>query len=106
MDIEIEERNTFERALKSGINLFLGSGFSVLAKDKKDQFLPCGGDLLNEIKREFPKVVGFTDLSKASTVLEKSMEKESFRRFLTNRFTVEKYDELYNNLLNSLGYNR
>ena len=49
----IEEQNTFEQALRSGINLFLGSGFSILAKDKNGNKLPCGGDLLNELKSRF-----------------------------------------------------
>lgn len=78
MSIQIEEINTFEKVLKTGVSLFLGSGFSVLAKDRRGNSLPCGKDLLEEIKKEFPKVGAFNDLSKVSTVLEKSMD-VSFR---------------------------
>jgi hypothetical protein len=35
MPISIENENTLMRFFESGINLFIGSGFSVEAKDKK-----------------------------------------------------------------------
>lgn len=98
MDIKIQEKNTFDKALNAGISLFLGSGFSVLSKDKKGDNLPCGNKLLQEIKEIFPQVSAFHDLSKVSTVLEKSMERDKFKNFLTNRFTVNEYNDLYNNL--------
>lgn len=100
MAIIIEEKNTFDKVLRTGISFFLGAGFSVLAQDKKGNMLPCGDRLLDEIKTIFPKVADFSDLSKVSTVLEKSIEKETFRKYLSERFTVHKYDELYNNLIN------
>lgn len=100
MNIQIEEKNTFDKALKTGISMFLGSGFSVLSKDKQGNYLPCGKGLLDEIKEVFPKVSVFNDLSKVSTVLEKSMEKDKFKEYLTNRFKVDEYSDLYNNLVN------
>lgn len=100
MSIQIEEKNTFDKALKTGISMFLGSGFSVLSKDKTGNNLPCGTKLLEEIKGIFPKTVAFNDLSKVSTVLEKSMEKDKFKEYLTNRFIVNEYSALYKNLLN------
>lgn len=100
MNIQIEEKNTFDQALKTGISMFLGSGFSVLSKDKQGDKLPCGEGLLEEIKEIFPRVAAFNDLSKVSTVLEKSMEKDKFKEYLTNRFIVNEYSELYNNLVN------
>ena len=98
MNIQIEEKNTFEKALKSGISLFLGSGFSVLSKDKQGNNLPCGNGLLENLKENFPKIAAFNDLSKVSTILEKSMERDKFREYLTNRFTVSEYDRLYENI--------
>lgn len=98
MSIYIEEKNTFDKVLKTGLSLFLGAGFSVLAKDKQKRNLPCGNDLLEEIKEQFPRVIAFNDLSKVSTVLEKSIEKGNFKNYLTNRFIVEEYDSLYDNL--------
>jgi hypothetical protein len=35
MPISIENENTLMKFFESGINLFIGSGFSVEAKDKK-----------------------------------------------------------------------
>ena len=98
MNIKIEEKNTFDKALKNGISLFLGAGFSVLSQDKQGKNLPCGVELLEELKDKFPKVKAFNDLSKVSTVLEKSIEKEEFSEFLTNRFAVNDYNRLYDNL--------
>lgn len=100
MKIQIEEQNTFEKALKKGISLFLGSGFSVLSKDEQGRNLPCGQGLLNEIKKEFPRISDFNDLSKVSTFLEKSIDKEKFNGYLTNRFKVKEYSKLYKNLIN------
>lgn len=95
----IEEQNTFEQALRSGINLFLGSGFSILAKDKNGNKLPCGGDLLNELKSRFLSISTSDNLSKACTVLEKSLDKDKFKDFLTERFTVETFDPVYENIV-------
>lgn len=98
MSIQIEEKNTFDNALRTGISMFLGAGFSVLAKDKQGNNLPCGSELLEELKEKFSRIQSFNDLSKVSTVLDKSMEKDEFKEFLTNRFTVNEYDKLYENI--------
>lgn len=99
MNIQIEEKNTFDMALKNGISLFLGAGFSVLAKDTEGNHLPCGNGLLEILKERFPKIAAFNDLSKVSTVLEKSLERDEFKELLTSRFTVSEYDRLYNGLI-------
>ena len=98
MNIKIEEKNTFDKALKNGISLFLGAGFSVLSKDRKGNSLPCGNKLLGDLKEKFNKIKDFKDLSKVSTVLEKSLEKDKFRDYLTNRFSVVEYNKLYENI--------
>ena len=98
MNIHIDEKNTFDNALKTGISLFLGSGFSVLSKDKQGKTLPCGYELLEELKEQFPKIKSFNDLSKASTMLERSIEKDKFKQYLTNRFAIDTYDNLYKNM--------
>ena len=95
----IEEQNTFEQALKNGINLFLGSGFSILAKDRNGNTLPCGDALLDELKMRFPSIATSNNLSKACTVLEKSLDKDKFKNFLTERFTVEAFDSAYGNIV-------
>ena len=98
MDIRIEEKNTFDKELKTGISLFLGSGFSVLSKDKQGNNLPCGNGLLENLKQKFSEITAFNDLSKVSTVLEKSIKRDEFKEYLTNRFTVAEYDRLYENI--------
>ena len=66
MNIQIEEKNTFDKALRTGISVFLGSGFSVLSKDKQGNNLPCGNGLLENLKEKFPKIAAFNDLSKST----------------------------------------
>ena len=39
----IENEYSFREALKAGINLFLGAGFSTLAKDEEGRQVPAGG---------------------------------------------------------------
>ncbi len=38
--VSVENINNFKVALTGGVNLFLGAGFSVLAKSKEGAFLP------------------------------------------------------------------
>lgn len=45
--------NLFLDALKNGISLFCGAGFSILACDSNRNNLPVGNDLLNELKKKF-----------------------------------------------------
>lgn len=40
---EFECQNLFNKAIEEGINLFLGAGFSVNAKDGNGNALPLGG---------------------------------------------------------------
>lgn len=96
--IDIEAKNTFDDALISGISLFLGAGFSVLANDGDRRMLPCGDSLLGELKNAFPRIAKQQSLDKASTVLEKSTDKSDFHTWLTKRFTVQDFDSCYNAL--------
>ena len=43
--LSIEGDQAFKNALRDGINLFLGAGFSVLAKNKANDTLPLGNKL-------------------------------------------------------------
>lgn len=42
-------KNTFLEALHNGINLFVGAGFSIHAKDELGNNLPTGKHLLSEL---------------------------------------------------------
>lgn len=94
--IKIESQNTFNHCLQSGINLFVGAGFSLLAKDKDNKNLPLGADLAKELSQEFQKPSSFT-LPQLSTILESTRSKD-FHKYLERRFDVGEYDPLYTNL--------
>ena len=46
-------KNTLIDAMHSGINLFVGAGFSVYAKDKNEKNLPTGNKLIEELHTIF-----------------------------------------------------
>lgn len=95
MDIKIEDPGTFKNALHNGINLFLGSGFSVLARNTENKSLPIGKNLITEIKKEFHRNdLDNLDLTKLSTVIM-STEREKFKEFLKKRFSVKDFDDRY-----------
>ena len=73
--------NLFRKALKQGINLFCGAGFSVEAKDCHGMNLPVGNVLLQELKNKFPDISNYTTLPKACTKITKT-DKQSFYAFL------------------------
>jgi tetratricopeptide (TPR) repeat protein len=94
--MEIELQETLEKNLKEGVNLFLGAGFSVYAKDKNDRLLPVGSQLAEELtdKFECPKL---TDLTKVCTIID-SFDSEGLRDYLVERFDVIEYEKFYHSL--------
>lgn len=95
-NVTIEHQNTLEHAFKNGINLFVGAGFSTLAKDKNGNILPVGSQLGNELAAHFHKNPNFT-LPQISTILESTVQKEYYE-YLVSRFTVEYVDPIYYNI--------
>lgn len=95
--MKIENEYTLKQALQTGINLFVGAGFSVLAENSKGQKLPIGKDLALELKREFN--LNILDLVRQSTILERT-RKDDFYNYLTKRFTVSNIPDLYYGLNN------
>jgi hypothetical protein len=93
--VQIENESTLMAALNSGINLFLGAGFSVLAKDEAGRPMPVGQDLHRELVREF-SLTGFENmpLSNLCTVIEHT-HRDALRSYLTARFRVRSYDQRY-----------
>ncbi len=87
----------FKKALRDGINLFCGAGFSVESEDAKGAKLPVGDGLLKELKEYFPSIASFTKLPRACTKLTRT-EKGKFYEFLNKRFNVKKYSHLYSNI--------
>lgn len=93
--MEIQNKNSLIHAMKTGINVFVGAGFSLYAYDKKKQNLPSGNGLANELKSMFN--VKAASLSMISTILQRKAKTE-FKAFLTERFSVDSYESFYNNL--------
>ncbi|VEN74720.1 conserved hypothetical protein [Candidatus Desulfarcum epimagneticum] len=97
--MRIDHENTLLQYLSSGINLFVGAGFSTEAKNKDGLPLPVAGQLLDEIINYFNfQEYNSLDLSQLSTILE-STQKNEFFNFLKNRFSVYEYNPLYQSLL-------
>ena len=93
--MEIELQSTLEEALSSGINLILGSGFSILASNTEGSALPTGRKLAEELCSEF-QLADLKDLSldKLSTILESS-QRERFHQYLKKRFRVLSFSPKY-----------
>lgn len=87
-----ENLHTLQQFLNSGINIFAGAGFSILAKDRHKKFLPTASDLVKELQEKFNCTT--SDLVRLSTILEKT-KKDEFYRFLSDRFTVEEFAPEY-----------
>ena len=83
--MEIQNKNSLIHAMKTGINVFVGAGFSLYAYDKKKQKLPSGNGLADELKSMFN--VKASSLSMISTILQRKAKTE-FKAFLTERFSV------------------
>lgn len=94
--ISIEHQNTLEHAFRNGINLFVGAGFSTLAKDKEGKNLPIGAKLGKELANHFGKNPNYS-LPQICTILESSSQKE-YHDYLVSRFTVNYVDPLYYNI--------
>lgn len=93
--MEIKNKNSLIHAMKTGINVFVGAGFSLYAYDKKKQNLPSGNGLVDELKSMFN--VKAASLSMISTILQRKAKTE-FKAFLTERFSVDSYESFYDNL--------
>ena len=93
--MEIENRNTLTVAMQTGINLFVGAGFSILAKDKNEKELPLGATLLSELQTAVGP--GPNNLEMFCTVKSKTHLHE-LNSFLTDRFKVCSFPSDYENI--------
>ena len=93
--MKIENEHTFKKALEQGINLFTGSGFSVLAQDAEGKTLPPGGEFAKELIDffEIPHRAELT-LGQVCTILNYSHKNELYA-YLKKRFSVKEFDPLY-----------
>lgn len=90
--MKIENEHTLKEALLTGVNLFLGAGFSLGAKDINGKNLPSGSALLSELQIQFG--AGLSDLPNYCTLLEHT-HREQFYAYLMQRFTVSTFDDYY-----------
>ncbi len=97
--LEIENRNSFEQTICDSVNLFLGAGFSVLAKNAADQSLPVGSKLRDELVSTFSlERYESLDLPRLCTILARTRAHE-LDSFLRARLTVCTFDPRYSALL-------
>jgi hypothetical protein len=94
VNVEIEFKSTFEKHLFSGINLFTGAGFSLLAKDLSGTTLPIGDKLKNELLVRFPDIPKVLDLPRICTMVSRT-RKDDLYEFLYNRFTIGDFSHKY-----------
>lgn len=88
-------KETLVQAMKSGLNLFVGAGFSIYAKDSKGQPLPVGSSLIKELHQFVSP--GLNDLPRYCSVMERK-NRTALYSYLTERFKVCSYDDCYLNL--------
>lgn len=93
--MRIENEYTLKNNLNLGVNLFLGAGFSLGAKDQDSRTLPTGNELLKELQKEFGGHLN--DLPTYCTYLEKT-QREKYLHYLTKRFKVTSFEPYYQNL--------
>ncbi|WP_294130391.1 hypothetical protein [Sphingobium sp.] len=63
--LQIPESGLFKADIRKGLNLFVGAGFSTLARNKFNHLLPVGDELKNGLIEEF-KLYSYAELDLAS----------------------------------------
>ncbi|XKH56937.1 SIR2 family protein [Citricoccus nitrophenolicus] len=92
--IDVENSASFLQAARSGINIFAGAGWSLMAQSELGP-LPVGDMLTRELRTEFgidPN--GSLDLPQLSTVIA-ARNSQGLEAYLRKRFTVATFDPKY-----------
>ncbi len=96
MGMKFENENLFDELVRgSGMNLFLGAGFSTLAKNGQGEVLPLGGEVNIKLSNVFgldPKE--HRSLSKTCKRI-KVAHSDELENYLKEIYTVDNYDEKY-----------
>tara|TARA_R110001583_G_scaffold124563_1_gene275960 strand:- start:1261 stop:3618 length:2358 start_codon:yes stop_codon:yes gene_type:complete len=99
--MKIENENIFKSSLNNGINLFLGSGFSVEAKgtfEGMEKAMPVGDGLRKEILKTFGRNPNSQmTLPQLCQIISKTSRKE-LNEFFIERFSVTDYNKIYQNI--------
>jgi len=98
-NICIENKASLEAAIRSDLNIFVGSAFSIFSRDRKGNPLPTGAELVAELCKEFNKPhLSNQELARVSQIV-KSSDRVGFNEFLVDRLTVKSHDERYKALI-------
>ncbi len=91
--LKIENSASLSESLKREMNLFVGAGFSIYAKDKNGSALLTGPELVAALCKEFahPSLVSHA-LPLVSQII-KSKDRARFNDFLVQRFRVVDFDQ-------------
>jgi hypothetical protein len=93
--LKVQNENTLRVAINGQFNLFVGSGFSVLAQDRQGRSLPVRDQLRQELFDAFQlRQFDALSLAQVCTFLE-SQKRDALRSFLVERFSVASFDERY-----------
>lgn len=95
MITRLDYKDTLVQAMKTGMNLFVGAGFSLYAKDAMGKNLPTGGQLLVELQANVGP--GQQNLARYCSVMERK-NRATLYDYLTRRFRVTSFDDCYLNL--------
>jgi tetratricopeptide (TPR) repeat protein len=96
--LTINQPGLLNADLSQSVNLFLGAGFSTMAFNANSKKLPTGTELKKLILEEFKRSdLEALDLQSLYAVLANE-RKQQIDEFLTNTFTVTRWDPLYDAL--------
>lgn len=99
--LKIENPDLFDSHLRNGINLFLGAGFSTLARGlykSTPKSLPVGSGLRKEMLEHFERDPNSKlELPQLCQIIS-GTQRAAFNDFLRSRFTVVDFNDLYKNL--------
>lgn len=96
--MQIENEATLKATLKREFNLFVGAGFSVLARDEKNRPLPVGNALVAELCDVFNEPgLATQNLPLVSQIL-KTKDRARFNDYLIERFSVGNFDDRYKSI--------
>lgn len=97
--MEFDNLNLFtELVSKCGLNLFLGAGFSVYAKNFIDESLPLGNDICEQIVKVFDlDIKKQWNLSQACEII-KTTNQDALSMFLRDKYKVKEFDPVYYNM--------
>jgi GTPase SAR1 family protein len=98
-NISVENRNIFESSLRTGVNLFLGSGFSTLAKNSQGYYLPTEGELTSKVASEFGiSIPSGLSLEQVCAIVKNKAGKDKLVEYLKLKLSVLHYDKRYESL--------